>query len=147
MTPFCLFDSPSIRTGGIGGLPDIALKPPIRMSPRVCLVLPLFVRGQKQGFALPRLNPGVPRGSPLVRFVRRNALHRSAFIPFILLAFGSFGVFLYFSPDLKKMCAYEYKTKNSCCCLCIGCYHFCLFDYDSDSEGQYKQHPGKFAGD
>ena len=65
MTPFCLFDSPSIRTGGIGGLPDIALKPTIRMFPRVCLVLLLFVRGQKQGFALPRLNtrgPGVPPG-------------------------------------------------------------------------------------
>lgn len=66
MTPFCLFDSLSIRTGGIGGLPDIALKPTIRMSPRVCLVLPLFVRGQKQGFALPRLNTrgfqGVPPG-------------------------------------------------------------------------------------
>lgn len=73
MTPFCLFDSPSIRTGGIGGLPDIALKPTVETSPRVCLVLPLFVRGQKQGFALPRLNTP---GSPLVRFVRRNALHR-----------------------------------------------------------------------
>lgn len=146
MTPFCLFDSPSIRTGGIGGLPDIALKPTIRMSPRVCLVLPLFVRGQKQGFALPRLNARGSKGFPLVRFVRRNALHRREFIPFIPLAFGRFGVFLYISPDLK-IYIYEYKTKNSYCCLGIGCYHFSLFDYGSDPEGQYKQHPGEFAGD
>lgn len=146
MTPFCLSDSPSIRKGGIGGLPDIALKPTVQTSPRVCLVLLLFVRGQKQGFALPRLYPGVPRGSPLVRFVRRNALHRRAFILIISLAFGSFGVFLYLSLDLK-IYAYEYKTKVSCCCLVIGCYHFSLFGYDSDSEGQYKQHSEKFAGD
>lgn len=146
MTPFCLFDSPSIRTGGIGGPPDIALKPIVQTSSRVCLVLPLFVRGQKQGFALPRLTPGVPRGSPLVRFVRQNALHRRVFIPFIPLAFGSFGVFLYLSPDFK-IYAYEYKTKISCCCLGIGCYHFSLFGYDSGSEVQYKQHSGKFARD
>lgn len=30
-------------------------------------------------------------------------MHRRAFIPFISFAFGSFGVFLYISPDLKIM--------------------------------------------
>ena len=30
-------------------------------------------------------------------------MHRRVFIPFIPLAFGSFGVFLYLSPDLKFM--------------------------------------------
>lgn len=146
MTPFCLSDSPSIRKGGIGGLPDIALKPTVQMSLRVCLVLPLFVRGQKQGFALPRLNTRGSKGSPLVRFVRRNALHRRVFIPFISLAFGSFGVFLYISPDLK-IYVYEYKTKISYFYLGVGCYHFSLFNYDSGSEEQYRQHPGEFAGD
>lgn len=145
MTLFCLSDSPSIRTGGYRGAPRYCPETDRTNVSRVCLVLPLFVRGQKQGFALPRLTPGVPRGAPLVRFVRRNALHRRAFILFIPFAFGSFGIFLYLSPDLKFY-AYEYKTKISCCCLGVGCCHFSLFAYDSDSEGQYKQHSGKFAG-
>lgn len=65
MTPFCLFDSPSIRTGGIGGHPDIALKPTVQTSPsrvlgvasvrtwtkaRLCLASPKH-RGSK-GFPL-----------------------------------------------------------------------------------------------
>lgn len=145
MIPSCLFNSPSIRTGGIGGLPDIALKPTVDNLNRVCVVLLFLVRGQKQGFALPRVNTRV-QGCPLVRFVRRNALHRRSFILFIPFSFGSFGDFLYISPDLK-IYAYEYKTKVPCCCLGIGFYHFGLFSYDSGTEEQYEQHAGEFARD
>ena len=74
MTLFCLSDSPSIRKGGIGGHPDIALKPTVQTSPRVCLVLPLFVRGQKQGFALPRLNTRGSKGFPLGQVCKAERL-------------------------------------------------------------------------
>ena len=74
MTPFCLFDSPSIRTGGIGGPPRYCPETNRTNVPRVCLVLPLSVRGQKQGFALPRLSTRGSKGCPLGQVCKAERL-------------------------------------------------------------------------
>ena len=74
MIPSCLSDSPSIRTGGIGGLPDIPLKPTVDSLNRVCVVLLLLVRGQKQGFALPRVNTWGSKGFPLGQVCKAERL-------------------------------------------------------------------------
>lgn len=146
MTPFCLFDSPSIRTGGIGGPPDIALKPTVQtfLACAWCCLCS-YVDKARLCLASPK-HSGFQGVSPLVRFVRRNALHRRAFYTNYSVFIWKFRSF-FLSFARFKFYAYEYETKISCCCFVIGCYHFCLFDYDSGSEEQYKQHSGKFAGD